>query len=333
MTDAACRQKEQMNTFSSVVVGLGKIGQGLDYDIADDSLVKTHAAGFLYHPGFELVAGVDPGRKQRERFEKKFHRPAFPDMRSLCSEYAPSVVSVAVPTHLHFPVVTEAFDCKPRAIICEKPFTGSLVHAQRVVALARENNCVLAVNYGRRSDPSVLQLRQFIRDGKVGNIYKGTGWYSKGLFNNGSHFIDLLVFLLGPVVDVHILNKGRRLGDSDPEPDMCLTFQSGKVYFFAARDECYTFCNFELVGTNGTIRYDNSGADVSLRYAGPHSVYAGYTVLGSEREQMSDCLKRFQWHVFDNLYMHLSVGGELYSSGDSALETLRVIETICRLLD
>jgi predicted dehydrogenase len=218
------------------------------------------------------------------------------------------------------------------ALICEKPFTESVAHAQQILTLAGESDCSIAVNYGRRFDPSVIQLRKLIRDGNIGEIYKGTVWYSKGLYNNGSHFIDLLVFLLGPVTDVRILCRGRKWLDKDPEPDFCLTFQSGVVYFIAARDECYTFCNLELIGTSGMVRYDNSGADIEVRFARPHPVYNGYAILDSEGERMTGCLKRFQWHVFDNLYMHLTKEEALCSDGNSALETLRTIETICHSL-
>jgi len=318
--------------FSSAVVGLGKIGQGLDYEIADDSLVKTHATGLFYHDGFQLAAGVDPDKKQRDRFEKKFDHPAFPDIDTLRAECRPSVISIAVPTHLHFPVAVEVLSCEPRIVLCEKPFTETVEKAEKLRMLAREIHCSLAVNYGRRFDPSVLQLRDLIRNGKVGEIYKGSVWYTKGLFNNCSHFIDILIFLLGPANDIRIVSKGDNHIKGDPEPDFCITFDTVTIYFIAARSEHFSFCNFELVGTKGTIRYDNSGADIDIRCAGSHPFYEGYTILDSKSERMIGCLKRFQWHVFDNIYKHLTWQEKLNSGGDSATETLRVIESICDLL-
>ena len=57
-----------MQKLAAVVLGLGQIGQGYDYDHPDDSLILTHATGFAYHEAYELVAAVDPDPFQRERF-------------------------------------------------------------------------------------------------------------------------------------------------------------------------------------------------------------------------------------------------------------------------
>jgi predicted dehydrogenase len=72
-----------MKKFSSVVVGLGRIGQGFDYDNLDDSAILTHASGFAYHEGFELIGAVDPDETQRMRFEKKYNCPAYSDLQTL----------------------------------------------------------------------------------------------------------------------------------------------------------------------------------------------------------------------------------------------------------
>ncbi len=115
-----------MKVFSAAVIGLGRIGQGYDYDRPDRNHVLTHANAFKNHPGFQLIAGVDPVLAQRERFEKKFARPAYPDLRTLFSKENPQVLSIAVPTALHFQIFKEVIEHAPTAIICEKPLAACI---------------------------------------------------------------------------------------------------------------------------------------------------------------------------------------------------------------
>ena len=46
-------------TYSVLLLGLGQIGMGYDYDAADNTLVLTHARAFFEHPAFVLSGGID----------------------------------------------------------------------------------------------------------------------------------------------------------------------------------------------------------------------------------------------------------------------------------
>lgn len=321
-----------MQKFSSVVLGLGQIGQGYDYDHPDDSLILTHATGFAYHEAYELVAAVDPDRVKRERFEKKFGQPAYPDVQTLLTQHQPEVLSIAVTTPLHYQVFQEVIHCQPRAVLCEKPIATCVKDAKCMVALAEENKCALLLNYIRRFEPGVLALKQVIQERQLGQIYKGTVWYGKGLLNNGSHFVDLLRFLLGDVVEIQILNRGRKWDDQDPEPDVCIRFGETAIFFLSAREEYFSVGDMELIGTQGKIRYAEGGTIIELRKTEPDPVFPGYTILGQEKRIIPSDLKRYQWHVLDHLHRHLLYGTPLYSDGKSATETLEVIENVVALL-
>ena len=321
-----------MQKLAAVVLGLGQIGQGYDYDHPDDSLILTHATGFAYHEAYELVAAVDPDPFQRERFEKKFGRPAYRDVQTLLSQHQPEMVSIAVPTASHYQVFQEVMSCQPRAVLCEKPIATCVRDAKRMVALAEENECALVVNYIRRFEPGVLELKRAIQSGDVGEIYKGTVWYSKGLLNNGSHFLDLLRFLLGDVTHIHIIDKGRKWNGKDPEPDVCLRFGETSVCFLAAREECFSIGEIVLIGTQGMIHYAGGGGVIEVRKTQPDTVYRGYTILNQAKQTIPTASNRYQWHVLEALYHHLTEKTPLNSDGKSATEILAVIEDVFELL-
>ena len=317
-----------MKRYAAAVVGLGNIGVRLDLDAGSDR-VATHARAFTLHHGYELAAGIDPDASARMLFEQHYRLPAFPDIASmLVAGIRPEVCSIAVPTPLHARIFEEVITWCPVAILCEKPLAERVAEAERMAMAAEACNCVLAVNYMRRFEPGVLALRQLIADGALGEIYKGNAWYSKGLLNNGSHVVDLLAFLLGAAEELHVLQVGRDWAGHDPEPDIALRFGTANIFLLAAREECFSFIGFELVGTLGALRYFDSGHRIELRRARAEPSLPGYCKLQSEVEVLQTDLKRYQWHTVDALYCCLNEGTPLHSNGKTALETLRTIDRV-----
>ena len=317
-----------MTVFTAAVIGLGGIGQGFDYEAGDCNRVLTHAAAFSCHPHFELVAGVDPDPGARQKFEKKFGRPAFAAVRELYKAAAPEVLALAVPTPLHFEVFKEVISHSPKAIVCEKPLALKLAEGQMMNDLAAAAQCLLLVNYLRRFEPQVLELKKRIAQKEFGEIYKGTVWYSKGIMNNGSHFIDLLMFWFGEVTEIEVLHPGRKIRGDDPEPDVRMKFGGLDMYFLAGREECFSIRELELLGTSGWIKYSRGGEEIITKKTGPHPLFPGYTVLEEEGQLLKTDLPRYQWHVVDALYRAMVSGAPLNSTGVTALATLTVVDRI-----
>lgn len=318
--------------FAAAVVGLGRIGQGYDYGQSGTARVVTHATGFACHRRFKLVAAVDPDGTQRERFERKFGVPAYRDVKSLMARHQPEVFSICVPTAERLPVFEEVIDFRPRAVLCEKPIAPSVAEARRIVSLAEQSGCALAVNYMRRFEPGAMALKKALEQGAVGEIYKGTVWYSKGMLNNGSHFVDLLRFLLGEVTEIRLIRDGRSWDERDPEPDLALQFGRAEIYFLAGREECFSMGEVALIGSRGMVSYREKGAVIEMRGVERSRVFPEYVVLSRDVHTIPTDMTRYQWHVLEALYRHLVDGMPLNSDGQSATETLAVVERLFALL-
>lgn len=311
---------------SSVVIGLGQIGQGYDYDNIDDSIILTYASAFHFHPKFKLIAAVDPDSHQRKRFENKFSRPAYSSFEDLKADHQPEIISLAVPTKSHFPVFKKALTLQPKAIICEKPVASGIREAEQMVALAENLNCAVVVNYLRRFNPAVNTLKELIKAKKIGDLYKGTAWYTKGIVENGTHFIDLFMFLLKDVQEVQILRTGRKWDDRDPEPDVLIRFGETDIYILAGREEHYSIGKFELIGTKGIIQFEDD-QPIQIRYAVDDPVYPGYRNLGV-KEEIENPTNRNIWFTLENIIGHLNKGVRLKSTLATSTDTLRVVERI-----
>lgn len=323
-----------MRRFDAVVVGLGNVGLRYDLGMNGGERVASHARAYATHPGFRLVGGIDPDEAGRALLQQHYGVPAFPDVAAMLSAgIRPEVWSIAVPTPMHFGLLEDIIALHPAAILCEKPLAASVAEGVQMVAAAGKSGCALAVNYMRRFEPGVLALRRLIAEGALGEIYKGSAWYSKGLLNNGSHVIDLLTFLLGDAGPIQVLEVGRRWEGHDPEPDICLSFGSARVVLLAAREECFSHIGFEIVGAGGTVRYIDGGHRIELRRARAEPALPGCRILAPEVEVLPTDLKRYQWHAVDALHRHLEKGDPLHSSGASALETLRTIDRVRSILE
>lgn len=321
-----------MNRFTAAVIGLGNIGQGYDYDDHDGSLILTHAGGFLRHNGFDLVASVDPNQRQRDLFISKYQHPAYSTIEELFTNHHPDVVSIAVPTNLHSSVFQMVSKQGPVAVLCEKPIAGSMAEAESMVAQSQSAGFPLQVNFIRRYEPGVLVLRKAIADGLLGTIYKGTVWYTKGFRNNGSHFVDLLRFLLGDVAGYHIIATGQKNQNGDPEPDVSIRFGGADVCFLAGRHDFFSLAEIELVGTGGLLRYVDGGRVIEYQRVEQDTVFTNHRTLSRCKENITTDLNRYQWHVLEALHRHLTDGVPLASDGNSALVTMATIEEICNAL-
>ena len=306
-----------------LLIGLGQVGMGYDFDVADPGAVSSHARAFGNHPDFELAGGVDPNIAACARFQERYGVWAGSDLAEGLATLRPDVVVVAVPTQHHAEVVSMALrHAKPRLILCEKPLAYTLDEATAMVAACRDAGCLLYVNYLRRVEPGVLEVSRRLKDGRIATPLKGVLWYTKGLLHNGSHFSNLLEFWLGPIEKFTVINSGRILGDLDIEPDVQVTFAFGEVTFLAAKEEHFSHHEIHLVSPNGFLRYEQGGAKIQWQTVSPDVDFPEYKVLSQPAEIILTDGHRLQWHVTDNVSACLSGKPSNLCSGADALNTL-----------
>lgn len=309
--------------YKVLLVGLGQVGMGYDFEVADPDVVSSHAKAFSNHPDFELVGGVDPDAAACARFSGRYGAWAGSDLIEGLSLLKPEVVVIASPTQYHAEAVRLALcHARPRLILCEKPLAYTLEEAASMVADCRAAGCQLYVNYLRRVEPGVLEVKRRLQDGRIALPLKGVLWYSKGLLHNGSHFSNLLEFWLGPVDSFRIINRGRPWGEEDCEPDVQVKFAAGEVSFLAAKEEHFSHHEIQLVAPNGCLRYEQGGAKILWQAVGTDPDFPEYSVLSLHGETIATESQKLQWLVSDNVSACLCGKPSSLCSGEDALETL-----------
>ena len=317
----------------ALVVGLGQIGMGYDMDQASDKYVLTHCRALQKHPKFELVGAVDEDASRRELFQSVYGVPAYACLQEALISESPEVVVVATPTPSHGAVLSAVLrDGAAKAILCEKPLSFDYQEACEMEAACRSQGVPLYVNYIRRSDRGAAEVRNRILTGNLLPPLKGVCWYTKGLFNNGSHFLNLLEYWLGHVRQADILAKGRIWNGVDPEPDLRLEFEQGSIFFLALREEDYSHCSVEILGKTGRLSYDLGGSRILWQPALDDPVCQGYRSLGSKPEEIPNDLDRIQWHVADQLAAAMEGMDARICDGSEAVRTLKTLDHIRKSL-
>lgn len=312
-----------------LIVGLGQIGMGYDLAIDPAMAVYTHARAFSMHPAFELVGAVDAAEAQRSLFWQHYGKAVFDNLDLALGEVNPDIVVIATPTATHSKILQKVLgQSKPKAILCEKPLAYGLAEARKMVEACECSGVKLFVNYIRRADPGAIEIKKHIESNSFVAPIKGCVWYSKGFLHNGSHLFNLLEFWLGGFVRATVLDPGRLWDEQDPEPDVQVEFERGKVVFQAVWEEAFSHHTLELLSPSGRLRYEQGGNSILWQATESDPNFSGYKILQAVPETIKSDMGHYQWNVINQLGSALAEKPHCLCTGRQALRTLEVMHQI-----
>lgn len=313
-----------------LIVGCGNIAGRFDEGRPRASEPLTHAGGFAQDPRFVLAACVDPDAKRREAFMAAWRIPA--GFESLAAALVAGerfdVISICSPTVCHESDLETAIDHSPRMIFCEKPVTPSAEVTERLVAECAARQVALAVNYTRRWDPEIAALRADILAQKWGPLRSVAAVYNKGVLNNGSHLIDLLHLILGPL---EIVTVGRPVSDylaDDPSIPAWLETAAGTpIQIGCGHAGDYALFEIQFIFADGVLAMEEGGMAWRWRRAVDSENFKGYrTLTGGETQPGS--YRSSMRRAIDNIHHAIRDRATLASTGASALVTQRLCEKL-----
>ena len=318
-----------------LIVGLGQIGLQYDLHLEHDEFTYTHSRAFSKHEDFELLGAVDSDKERRSIFLQSYDLPAYNDLSEALKNHSPDIVIIATTTQTHAKILSKVLKFStPKVILCEKPLSYHLHEAQEMVTLSEQRGVELYVNYMRRSDLGVIEIKKLLKEDGLNTNIKGVCWYSKGFIHNGSHFFNLLEYWLGPMKRFRLININKqRISDEDYEPDVEVEFKKGSIVFLSAWEEIFSHYTVELMSSIGRIRYDDEGAAIHFQDIIDDSVFKGYKILNSEVKSILNNMQHSQLNVVDQLSEHLKGNASYLCTGKEALNTLISMKLIIDRID
>ena len=166
-----------------------------------------------------LVAVADTDERAAEALAREAGARAFGSHRDLADRGGCEAVIVATPPITHAPIVIDLV-ARGLPVLCEKPLSVDLDGAVRMTRAATENGVILSMASKFRFVDDVIRAREMIDAGEIGtplmleNVFTGVvdmagRWnadpaVSGGgvLIDNGTHSVDIVRYLLGPIAEV-----------------------------------------------------------------------------------------------------------------------------------
>ncbi len=280
-----------MSIYRCVIIGCGAIGGGYDRR-ARARWSFTHAGAYQLSPRTQLVAAADTNKSALARFGRKWGvRELFTDYQQMLEEHQPDIVSLCLPTSLHWQAFRDVCKRNVGAIFCEKPLSENLRQARQMARLAKGR--LVTVNYVRRWNPSLVRLRSEIMKQRLGKPKNVVVRYTKGLFGVGSHFVDFARWFWGEPTEVRRLSRVERPG-GDPGVDFLLRFRPGPVvYFLHVPDPGYVFLDVDILTDRGRIVIGQRGQEIERSRAVPEPHFQHFRILrrvSTQETAWRDCL-------------------------------------------
>jgi len=165
------------------LIGAGRIGCEFD---------DCHARAYKRNPKTDLVAIFDKKFDKAVSACSKWEVPVAGDEINI-AELGLNIISICTPPQTHFDILQEVLlaDSRIKAIYCEKPIAIDLNEAKEMVKMCRDRKVILQVNHQRRFGTPMFT-------------------FSRGIFNTGTHMVDLLRQYFGEVKSIRIENSGSR---------------------------------------------------------------------------------------------------------------------------
>jgi len=178
-----------------------------------------------------------------------------------------NVDGIIIATHgpTHFEIMKKAIEKEINYIVCEKPFTTSLKHADEIIDKLKTSKSRLVINYSRRYSQTYAKLKNDLYQkniiGKPRSVIITCG--AGGLSAVGTHFFDLCSFLLQSKVksvsafpvDKNLPNpRGKEF--KDPGGYVLLNFEDGARAFLDLGDDLGIKPVIEIIGEFGRIVVD-----------------------------------------------------------------------------
>ncbi len=255
-----------MDKIKFAIVGCGSIG-------------SRHIAVVDAAERAEIVAICDVEEQKGRQISELYNGiPFYSDYETMLRDSDAQIVSICTPHGLHAEMAILAAKYK-KNILVEKPMALNVEDCNRMIQAAQENGVKLMVVKQNRYNVPIALTKQVLDSGFIGRIFmvqcnvlwnRHQGYYSDSnwrgsseleggaLHTQASHFIDLLIWWFGDVIDAKTIMETK---NHEIEIEDCgtsiLKFASGPIGSIS-----WTTCvynkNYEgsitIIGENGTIK-------------------------------------------------------------------------------
>ncbi|XZE19291.1 Gfo/Idh/MocA family protein [Pirellulaceae bacterium SH449] len=195
--------------------------------IGTGGIAQTHLQAFGKTSLAKLVAVVDIRRESAEAVGAATGCRAFSSLEELLgSDCSIDAAIVCTPPNTHLEICELLADAGVH-VLCEKPIALNLAQATQMIRRAEETRTILTMASKFRYTADMIYAKQLVTSGVLGEVllFENTfaghvdmskRWNSQPefsgggvLIDNGTHSVDVVRYLLGPITSIQVL-EGKR---------------------------------------------------------------------------------------------------------------------------
>ena len=278
-----------MKTYRVGIIGLGRMGSTID-DEGHGPLPYSVASATRASERLELAAACDLTPEKRDAFRERWGVEAlYEDFADMVRQEKPDLVAICTTaTGLQKPG-NEAPDADFRgdshadlSVACadlgvpmlyvEKAMACSMRRADEIRKAVQHNNTLFNSGVLRRFDNRYDVVRDAVLAGEVGEPKVVIHYAASSLLHGHIHSIDTVSWLIGDPAITHVRGEfdprdyviENSFVPFDPRATYQLRFDSGVEAWSVPA----TYWEFEVIGTEGTVRSTDNGAGATLRRKG-----------------------------------------------------------------
>jgi len=259
-----------------------------------------HIPAILKVKNLKLSSVFDPNEKNLRRIQEKYGIPnSFTDPKGFFNSGI-DAVSITSPAPCHKQNVIDAAKCK-LPVICEKPLSMNRAESMQMIRAMKKAGLPLYTGFCYRFSTCALKIRQLVKKKAIGDVkalrliynwdchgkYEPDGKGGKIIHKRredrmfeggpmvdcGTHQIDLALFWLDSDI-VAYTGHGAWVDKYEAPDHMWLHMDHANgahtvveisySYNFTAKEKRREFV-YELIGTDGVIRYDREAESFTMR--------------------------------------------------------------------
>ena len=266
-------------------LGVALVGTGL--------AARMHTAGLRLVPGIRVTGAVGTSPEKSSRLATDLGLPTvYADLDQMLADPTVAIVHLCTPPHTHV-ALAERIAAAGKHLLIDKPLARNVAEADRILAAAERHGVVLGGLFQHRTIPLCVRVKQAVASGLRGRVYladcyvkwwredayyRGSNWRARqategggALINQAIHSIDLLHWLVGPVVQVtgHVATAAHEIETEDVGVAVLRT-AGGAIGVIEGTTAAYPGFpeRIELHGTGGSVILDEGRRRVEWHLKG-----------------------------------------------------------------
>ena len=265
-------------------------------------------------------------------------------------QYAPQIAVIANPSTFHIPIA-RALAKTGTHLLIEKPISSATEGVFELIETCKEHDCVLQVGYNLRYSPSILNFRELLHAGAIGDLlsvrcevgqflptWRPENDYRIGVSANKglgggvllelSHELDYLQWIFGDVdwVRATLTRQSSLEIDVEDSAHLTLGFKSktserqliGTLNMDFIRHDQTRICT--AIGSKGSLRWDGIAGEVSIFEEDVFSWKKLFT-----HTPLKDETYLAEWQEFVSC---VNMGTTPFVTGQDGLRVLKVVESV-----